>query len=438
MALKTILFAVLFAYFSVGALINPTIGILGYILHYNVGPERQWWHAPLRPLGIRYSFVLAILTGLGMLRRQGQLRYRELFTRHEKLALLMLGLIWLLTILGPETVGRYVINDHASVKMTKVMVFCLMMTHVITRLKDLDKVAWVFVIGVLILGLQAYWTPRRAFSGGRLETVGGSDFVDSNGLAAYLAAMLPIVGVQFMRTAWRGKLLCAVSGVFAVNTLVLCRSRGAVLAAAAAGVSMIFLTSTRNRPKLLAALILAGAGLLYLADPQFLHRTQTIVADQQTRDQSAQSRIEIWRGGLQMAKDHPLGVGPGNFNANIGQYSPANAGKSPHSTYIQCVAELGFLGMFLFLVLLGNAFWTIRKMKPQIEQLPEDQQPAFHWTLCGLGAGLIAYATYGLTGHLMYLEAFWWFLMFPVCLQRAIENAHEDALSSEHVLELSR
>ena len=437
MALKTIVFAVLFAFFTIGGLVDPILGVLGYILHYNVGPERQWWHAPLNPLGIRYSLILAIITAAGMLSRPGQLRYRELFTRHEKLALLILGLIWLLTIVGPETLGRYTVTDHASVKMTKVLIFCFMMTHVITRLKDLDKLTWLFVIGALILGLQAYGTPRRAFQGGRLETVGGGDFASSNALAAYLAAALPIIGTKFMRTAWRGKLLCAVSGVFAVNAIVLCRSRGALLGMFGAGASMIFFTSSRNRPKLLAALLLAGAGMLQLADPQFIERSFSIGAASEERDASAHSRIEIWKGGLRMAKDHPLGVGPGNFNANIGRYVPAEAGMSPHSTYIQCIAELGFLGMFLFLIFVGNAVWMIWKMIPQIKQLPEDQQPDFHWALCGFGAGLVAYLTYGLFGHLMYLEAFWWYLMFPVCLQRAVENAHEDMLYSEPVLEPS-
>lgn len=36
---------------------------------------------------------------------------------------------------------------------------------------------------------------------------------------------------------------------------------------------------------------------------------------------------------------------------------------------------------------------------------------------------------FGLTGHLMYAEAFWWYLMLPVCLQRAFENAREDVLA---------
>ena len=105
-----------------------------------------------------------------------------------------------------------------------------MLTHVVTDLKSLNRVFWVMIVATLLLSLQAYGKPRWAFIGGRLEGVGGVDFTDANALGAFLAAMLPIIGVQFLRSAWRGKLLCLATGVFATNAIVLTRSRGAFLA----------------------------------------------------------------------------------------------------------------------------------------------------------------------------------------------------------------
>lgn len=55
-----------------------------------------------------------------------------------------------------------------------------------------------------------------------------------------------------------------------------------------------------------------------------------------------------------MIRDNPLGIGPGNFNQNIGRYSPDVAGMSSHSTYIQSAAELGLPGLALFVTILGN------------------------------------------------------------------------------------
>jgi len=440
MPLKLIAFSILFLYFAGGAIVDPVLGVLGYMLHYIIGPEKQWWHAQLNPLGIRYSLTMAVVIAVGIVQNRARLRFGKLLMGQEKLALLMLALIWALTLIGPETIGRYTITDHASIKMTKVMIFCLMMTHVVIRSKDLDKVLWLLIVGSLMLGLQAYDMPQSAFTKGRLDArVGGADFLDANALAAFMVAATVITGVMFMRSSWRGKLLCATAGVFSMNTIVLCRSRGAVLALCGAGVAIVLTAPKRFRVKLMVGMVIAAAGLLYLSDPQFLTRmggiathTDAIAEGREATDTSVSGRIRLWKGGFKMLKDNPFGVGPGNFNQNIGRYSDITTKMSPHSTYIQSACELGLPGLALFLAILGNALWTVRKVIrecEQSEQLPKNLLLTFQWRACGFGAVVVGWATFGLTGHLMYSEAFWWYLMLPVCLQRAFENAREDVLA---------
>lgn len=446
MALKTILFVLLLFFFLVGGFFNPVIGILGYLLHYIIGPERQWWHAPLASFGIRYSLVLALITAAGMAINHAKLRYGKLLLTQEKLALIMLALIWLLTFTSPETVGRYTVTDHASVKITKVMIFCFMMTHVITQMKDLDKIFWLLIVGSLILGIQAFNLPRRAFTGGRLDAVvGGSDFLDANALGAFMVAAVSVTGAMFMRACWWQKILCLAAGMFSINTLVLSRSRGALVALCAAGIAIILGSPKRFRIKLLVGLIVAAAGTIYLSDPQFIARiskidehTNAIIEGREATDRSTMMRIMAWRGGIQMAMDHPFGVGPGNFNQYIGEYSPEVQGLSPHSTYIQCLAELGFPGLTLFIIILGNGLWTFRKILRKTGTLPEPERSKMQWTACGLMGSFVGYAAYGLTGHLMYAEVFWWYLMMPMCLERSYENAYQDLIESRGADEVDR
>ena len=52
MAAKTLLFLMIFVALSVGTLLVPMVGVLGYIAHYNIGPERQWWAASIGHWGI--------------------------------------------------------------------------------------------------------------------------------------------------------------------------------------------------------------------------------------------------------------------------------------------------------------------------------------------------------------------------------------------------
>ena len=323
MGLKTILFILLFAFCSGGALFSPILGVLGYVGNYVIGPGGKWWHAPLSPLGIRYSYLLALLTGVGIALNWRRLRFgKSIFVRQEKLILLFLGIVWMSVAIGEATVGQYTKVDHPSMKMTKMVIFALMLSHVVTDFKNLDRLLWVLIIAALILGLQAYDTPRSAFNRGRLESVGGPDFREANYLAAYLAAMLPLIGVQFLRSKWLGKATCLLAGVFVTNAIILTRSRGAVLGLALGVLVALLLAPKKHRSKILIGLIVAGLGGLYLTDPQFIARTSTIARPQEERDAASQNRIAIWRGAAKMIVSNPLGVGAGNFFQTIGRYAP--------------------------------------------------------------------------------------------------------------------
>lgn len=427
MPLKTILFVALFGAACVGSFFSPIWGVLGYVGHYCVGPERQWWHAPISFLGIRYSFILAALTALGIALNWQEMRFgRSLLHKHELLLLGFLGAVWLAALLGQQTVGRYTSAvDHPSVKFTKVMVFTLMLTHVVTTRRNLDKLLWTLVLGSMILGMQAWSKPYRAFQGGRLEGVGGPDFSEANFFGAFMVTVLWIIGVQFLRANWQGKLLCFLAGGFTANAVVLTRSRSAMVGLVAGGLMAILSAPKRVRALVLIGILIAGSGFLYLTDEQFLHRVNTIVAPHNERDSSAQSRIELAKAGLKMWLDHPLGVGPGNFYQNIGSYIPEYAGKDAHNTYIRCLTETGILGFTIFCLILGTAFWLTYQTTSHAHVLPAHEEYDIRVLAFGTRCALASTLACCLTISLTYVEFIWWFLMLPVCLDRVVNNMIE-------------
>jgi len=430
MAIKTVLFMIGFIVCSGGALFAPVLGVLGYVGHYNLGPERQWWIAPIRGLGLRYSFTLAVMTAVGMLLNLRKLRFgKSVLNRHEILILTYLGWVWILYAISEPTVGaRYALVDHPAVKLTKVIIFVLMMSHIVTDFRKLNWLLWALVLGALVLGMQAYDTPRSSFMQGRLETVGGPDFRDSNRLGGYLAATLFIIGAQFVRSGWFARAVCFLAGGFAANAVVLTRSRGALMGAAGGCVVSMLLAPKRHRLKIFIGLTLAFAGGLYLSDPQFRARMSTITRPPEQRDRSAQNRIEIWRGGVKMLMSNPLGVGPGNFHQSIGKYTGGRFnGSDAHSTYVRCACDLGFPGLALLGMLILNAARSLRRSMKQAHELPGELQNRVLWMSYGAAASLGALLTYGLTATLIYFEAFWWVLALPICISRATENALADA-----------
>ena len=424
----TLLFSILIAACSGGALLSPVLGALGYIGVYCVGPERQWWHGPLRPLGIRYSYTLALLTAVGMVLNWRRLRFgARLLISQEKLILLFLGVVWLSVAISEKTTGAYTQQvDHPSMKLTKMVVFLLMLTHVVTDSKNLNRLLWVLTLGALVLGLQAYDVPRSAFWMGRLETVGGPDFRDANTLAMFLATVLPVIGAQFFRSKWKGKLICLISGAFAANAIVLTRSRGAVLGLGVGMIVTLLLAPKKHRMKIAAGLLVAMIGGIQLADPGFWKRAKSIGHTEDERDTATRSRVEIWQGGLEMLWDNPQGVGAGNFQQTIGRYARKHPKRDAHSTYVRCGGELGFLGLGVLGMLLANGLFTLLKVARRARELPHPVQDQLLYASHGLLVSLVVFIVCGLTGTLLYVEGFWWCLAMPVCLLRVLENLEKD------------
>lgn len=437
MGIRTIIWAGFFGVACFAALWNPVWGIVGYIGHYSVGPEQQWWAGPINRLGLRYSFILAAVTAAGMMFNWGKLRFgSSVLNRHELLMLLFLGLVWLMTVLSPETVGRYTgPTDHPSVKLTKVYIFIFMMSHVVTYVQNLDRLLWVLCLGALVLGIQAWETPYSAFNKGRLEGVGGADFSDANRFAGYMGSMLFIIASQFMRSDWRGKMGAAVTWAFTANAVVLARSRGAFLGVIVGMLVALALAPKNYRSKVLVGIILLGSGGFYLSDPQFLDRVSTINESAEERDSSSQSRIEIWAGATKMVLANPLGVGVGNFYQNIGRYAPNHPGRDAHNTFVRCAGELGLPGLAVFSAIVISAFVTLHRTIKRAAELPGDETSRVMWASYGTICALTVMLTYGMTGTLVYTEYLWWMLAIPLCLERVLDNLVADQLEAEESLE---
>jgi putative inorganic carbon (hco3(-)) transporter len=436
LGLRTLLFIGLFLLCTVGALGVPLLGLLGYMAHYIIGPEGQWWAAPLRPLEIRYSLTLAVMAAVGIALNFKKLRYGPSFLNpYEKTLLAFLGLMWLLRAVSEPTV-YYTTVDHPSLKLTKVTIFCLMLTHVVTGGKSLKTLIWTLVLSTFILGIEAYSAPRWSFERGRLEGIGGVDFSESNFLPAFIGGVLPLMGILFLQSRWPGKLVTLAAGVFSVNAIVLTRSRGAIVGIALGGLASLVFAPKGYRSKIFAGLLVAGVGGLYLSDAAFLSRIATIDSSDTNRDKSAQSRLDIWYLSLRMLSDHPFGVGPGNFAQFAGRYNILYQDRDAHNTYVRCSAELGIPGLLLFLALIVHAIAASKRTIKKAYDLPPEYRAQILMPGFGCAVGLCMALGCGLTVTLLYTEALWWFLLMPLCVERAADNLAEDlATASQGFLE---
>ena len=426
MSLKGLLFIGLFSLCSIGAFFAPQLGIYGYVAEYCIGPTRAWWGAPFAAMGIRFSFTLVLVTAVGMFLQREKLQFGTLLYGQEKLIIVFLGCILFSVLFNGDISGLYTSVDHPSIKMVKVFIFVFMMTHVITDIRKIDSLFWVFVSVALFIGLQAWQAPASQFVRGRIEGMGGVDFSEANFLAAFMASMLPIIGIQFLRSNLLGKFYCGAAAAFTANTVVLCRSRGALLAIFIGVIVSLFLSPKKYKKQILILLILGSLGGLYVMDEQFITRGSTITQTGENRDSSAQSRLRLWRAGARIISDHPLGIGAGNWFKTIGIYLPEYEGKAAldaHNTYVKTTAELGVQGGLFLLLIIFSSFRQLRRVKLEaLTRLSEKNGNDFILFSFALTVSLTIVLMCGMTITMLYTELTWLLLLLPTCLGRALDN----------------
>ncbi len=77
-------------------------------------------------------------------------------------------------------------------------------------------------------------------------------------------------------------------------------------------------------------------------------------------DDSAAERLKVWKGAIQMVKDHPVfGIGYYMFESKILHYWPGSKSHDAHNNYLLIAAEMGIPGILAFLWLLWSIFWNV-------------------------------------------------------------------------------
>jgi len=136
--------------------------------------------------------------------------------------------------------------------------------------------------------------------------------------------------------------------------------------------------------------------VISFAPSQYTHRLETIGSYQE--DGSAMGRIKAWGTAVEMALDHPvLGVGAGSVNSAYGRlYRKASDPVrwiSTHSIYFKTLAEYGFIGVSIYILLIYST-WKDNKLTSRkiiASKLTDNYSPllpeSINMSLCGYAVG---------------------------------------------------
>jgi O-antigen ligase len=240
------------------------------------------------------------------------------------------------------------------------MILFLIVYTAIRERKHVMWVAWAWLAGATFATVPAMLNPPT-YEDDLTVRISGT-IGDPNELAALLVAGVVFAGVLTAVTRDKPPLRLAAGGAVVLFLLGIFYtvSRGGLLALGVALIAACLLAGRwRGR-----ALVVAGLGIsivvIYFASFAGLD-----ARDRVTTVQGGTGRSDLWKIGWRMFEDEPIrGIGSGNFPISSIHYlvQPGvierddfiiSTPKVAHNTYLQILAELGIVGLAMFITIIG-------------------------------------------------------------------------------------
>ncbi len=259
-----------------------------------------------------------------------------------------------------SSTGRYGLN---------VVLFLIVFTAIRTP-RQLGWLMLAFVLGAALTALTGIVSPTGEEARGRL----GSGALDPSELSAVLVSGLALaVGVLVLyKRSPLIRVTAVITGLFALTAIWLTASRGGLVALAVALVAAVILAG-RWRPQILiVAGLFAAVTFFYFATVAPDEIRERITAPTQGQERIEEGRTTIWQVAGRAFEANPVqGVGTGNFPVVSKEYllqpgvlarTDEIIGETPkvvHNIYLEVAAEMGVVGLALFLTVIGFAVGTM-------------------------------------------------------------------------------
>lgn len=240
----------------------------------------------------------------------------------------------------------------------------LMTVATIAVVNRWDRFRWLLLVisgsfGLFVLKAIPFMIATRGSF--RLYGPEGSMVADNNDLGLALNMTLPMFFfLARMDPNPKIRWLMGILVIATIPSVFFTYSRGALVGLAV--ILFLMVMRLRQRLVLIPLLVLAGVFAAFLT-PQKWQQRMDITKQGALLDDSAASRLNAWHYCWNLAVDYPLtGGGFEAFTPELfTRYAPNPMDvHGPHSIYFGVLAEHGFIGLFLYLSLIGSSFLTLR------------------------------------------------------------------------------
>jgi probable O-glycosylation ligase (exosortase A-associated) len=387
---------------------RPVVGVLMYAVFSLMNPHRiTYGFAATFP----FVMIIAVVTLLATVASKEQKKIP--FTPVVVQLLLLVFWVTLTAVFALNPTGAWE-------EWTTVMKTMLIVVLTITVVRTVNDVKALLLTVVLSLGFWGFkgglWTIA---TGGHNGLIGPPTtyISDNNTLALAMVTSIPLMVAvaSFAPTKWTKRAaitLAVLTGVSVVGSY----SRGALLG----GAAMTLFLWLKSHSKLKTGLIFVLVIPLLLAamPPAWMERMHSI--DNYQQDASAMGRINSWGFAINVANHLPLGGGFATFTPKIFQiYAPdPTVFFVAHSIYFQVLGEHGYIGLFLYLLMLFFAWRTGSRIVRKCSTNPEYAWAATTARMCQVS--IIGYMAAGAFLAMAYYDLPYYVLAILVCLEKVL------------------
>lgn len=378
---------------------------------------------------LRYNFFFALVT-LGLL-VLGKVQDKGTFTLNRTSALIIVFVLHgtMCAVLAPAGVPD---NFSIYIDLLKSITFCLVMFFFVNSRLRLHAMLVAIALGLGFHGLVEGMKTLVTGGGHKVLGLPGSKMTDNNHFGVAIVMVLPILlylfqysRLRIVRYGFLGVLGATALAVVGSN------SRGAFLAMASFGAVLVV---TSRRKVLASILVCIGVALILTLSPdRWFERIETIGSANE--DASFLGRVEAWNISTAVAMQNPIfgtgyhggqsppvwhGVRPSSgWFSSMAPPVQRDAPRAAHSIYFEVMADLGFVGLFLFLALLFNAFRTAW----EVRRLAKTRGDSMLWArdmADALGLSCMVYAVGGAGVSLAYFEMFYVVIVLLEVLRQCV------------------
>lgn len=377
---------------------------------------------------VRFNLIFACIALLSLL-LSNRRWYAQVQGRQQLLVLFLLHatLCWIFGF-SPNHLNGEVYED-----LVKALIFALVLPAFVTDRLRLHALLVVLGVGMGFHGVVEGAKFVASGGGHRILGVSTAMISDNNHFAVGQLMILPVLLFLYRyssrRAARIGFLFASALVAFSVVGTF---SRGGFIGLSALGI-WFFLSSRRK----LLSLMLVGAAAMVLvmfAPDAWFARIDTIGSA--NKDSSFMTRVFAWKVSTVIALDHP--IFGGGFHAvqtmpvwsaykdRVGllDFIPTTEiptfGRAAHSIYFEVLGDMGFVGLFLFLAIWGNAWRTALSVKRASEKRPD-----LIWARDlsdMLRLSLVAYAISGAAVSMAYFELFYTYAAIIAVLDQYVKR----------------